>query len=250
MKITDKIVTSKIQPQQTNVVWHNPETGELKMFGEKGWEVVGSGIETEEFESGTPGNLVMVGDNKTSLKGTDIKASALKNASQYFSLMPSLVGLNNILNYWNSYGSWNKESIENYISKGSTNMKYKNYEGNQMIKSNSSTTELYSPNGADKIIAIKDGEFKIAYAGQGSSPRYWALAVQQDRLTIKPYGTAEPCLNITDSRLELSAPDADDYQYCGISLQYDGGGLLMANLDLNFCTMMILYLGQILVKHS
>lgn len=41
MKITDKIVTSKIQPTQTNVVWHNPETGELKMFGEKGWEIVG-----------------------------------------------------------------------------------------------------------------------------------------------------------------------------------------------------------------
>lgn len=41
MKITDKIVTSKIQPTQTNVVWHNPDTGELRMFGEKGWEVVG-----------------------------------------------------------------------------------------------------------------------------------------------------------------------------------------------------------------
>jgi hypothetical protein len=41
MKITDKIVTSRIQPTQTNVVWHNPDTGELRMFGEKGWEVVG-----------------------------------------------------------------------------------------------------------------------------------------------------------------------------------------------------------------
>lgn len=41
MKITDKIVTSVTQPQQTNVLWHNPETGELKMFGNKGWEVVG-----------------------------------------------------------------------------------------------------------------------------------------------------------------------------------------------------------------
>lgn len=41
MKITDKIVTSITQPQQTNVLWHNPETGELKMFGNKGWEVVG-----------------------------------------------------------------------------------------------------------------------------------------------------------------------------------------------------------------
>lgn len=34
MKITDKIVTSKIQPQQTNVVWHNPETGETITYGE------------------------------------------------------------------------------------------------------------------------------------------------------------------------------------------------------------------------
>lgn len=43
MKITEKIVTSVTQPQQTNVLWHNPETGELKMFGNKGWEVVGEG---------------------------------------------------------------------------------------------------------------------------------------------------------------------------------------------------------------
>lgn len=41
MKIIEKIVTSVTQPQQTNVLWHNPETGELKMFGNKGWEVVG-----------------------------------------------------------------------------------------------------------------------------------------------------------------------------------------------------------------
>lgn len=40
MKITDKIVTSKIQPTQTNVVWHNPETGELKMFNRKGWTLL------------------------------------------------------------------------------------------------------------------------------------------------------------------------------------------------------------------
>lgn len=41
MKITDKIVTSVTQPQQTNVMWHNPETGELKIFGNKGWEITG-----------------------------------------------------------------------------------------------------------------------------------------------------------------------------------------------------------------
>lgn len=43
MKITEKIVTSVTQPQQTNVLWHNPESGQLKMFGNKGWEIVGGG---------------------------------------------------------------------------------------------------------------------------------------------------------------------------------------------------------------
>jgi hypothetical protein len=51
MKITEKIVTSVTQPQQTNVLWHNPETGELKMFGNKGWEVVG-GVPGEGGGSG------------------------------------------------------------------------------------------------------------------------------------------------------------------------------------------------------
>lgn len=41
MKITDKIVTSVTPPKQTNVLWHNPETGKLKIFGSKGWEGVG-----------------------------------------------------------------------------------------------------------------------------------------------------------------------------------------------------------------
>lgn len=54
MKITDKIVTSKIQPTQTNVVQHNLETGELKMFGGKGWEVVGGvSIKQEHIGSAT-----------------------------------------------------------------------------------------------------------------------------------------------------------------------------------------------------
>lgn len=52
MKITDKIVTSKIQPTQTNVVWHNPETGELKIFGNTGWELAGGGKLPEIIESG------------------------------------------------------------------------------------------------------------------------------------------------------------------------------------------------------
>lgn len=52
MKITDKIVTSITQPQQTNVLWHNPETGELKMFGNNGWEVAGGGKLPETVESG------------------------------------------------------------------------------------------------------------------------------------------------------------------------------------------------------
>ena len=60
MKITEKIVTSVTQPQQTNVLWHNPETGELKMFGNKGWEVVG-GVPGEGGSGGYP--VVTVEDN-------------------------------------------------------------------------------------------------------------------------------------------------------------------------------------------
>lgn len=41
MKIIDKIVASNTQPQVKNVAWHNSETGELKMFGSNGWEIVG-----------------------------------------------------------------------------------------------------------------------------------------------------------------------------------------------------------------
>lgn len=41
MKITDKIVTQVGQPSMTNVVWHNPDTNELKMYSKNGWEVVG-----------------------------------------------------------------------------------------------------------------------------------------------------------------------------------------------------------------
>ena len=41
MKTTDKIVTSVTAPQSTNVMWHNPETGKLKFFGNMGWEDVG-----------------------------------------------------------------------------------------------------------------------------------------------------------------------------------------------------------------
>ena len=67
MKITEKIVTSVTQPQQTNVLWHNPETGELKMFGNKGWEVVG-GNPGEGGSSSTDTNgypIVTVEDNFT-----------------------------------------------------------------------------------------------------------------------------------------------------------------------------------------
>lgn len=65
MKITEKIVTSVTQPQHTNVLWHNPETGELKMFGDSGWEVVG-GNPGEEGSSNTNSNgypIVIVEDD-------------------------------------------------------------------------------------------------------------------------------------------------------------------------------------------
>lgn len=45
MKVTDKIVTSVTAPKQTDVMWHNPNTGELKIFGKDGWEVVGGNPE-------------------------------------------------------------------------------------------------------------------------------------------------------------------------------------------------------------
>lgn len=41
MKIIEKIVTSSTPPQQLNVVWHNNDTNELKIWGNKGWELVG-----------------------------------------------------------------------------------------------------------------------------------------------------------------------------------------------------------------
>lgn len=61
MKITEKIVTSITQPQQTNVLWHNPESGELKMFGNKGWEVVGGNPGEVGSSGGYP--VVTVEDN-------------------------------------------------------------------------------------------------------------------------------------------------------------------------------------------
>lgn len=62
MKITDKIITSTIEPQQTNVLWHNPETGELKIFGNKGWEVVGGNPGAGgQFSNGYP--VVTIEDN-------------------------------------------------------------------------------------------------------------------------------------------------------------------------------------------
>lgn len=42
-KIIDKIITSVHEPDNTKVVWHNPETGQLKIFGNNGWEVAGGG---------------------------------------------------------------------------------------------------------------------------------------------------------------------------------------------------------------
>lgn len=52
MKIINKIVTSQTAPKTTNVLWHNPETGELKIFGNTGWELAGGGKLPEIVESG------------------------------------------------------------------------------------------------------------------------------------------------------------------------------------------------------
>ena len=69
MKITEKIVTSVTQPQQTNVLWHNPETGELKMFGNKGWGVVG-GVPSEGPGEG--------GSSNTNFNGYPVVEISLK----------------------------------------------------------------------------------------------------------------------------------------------------------------------------
>lgn len=178
---------------------------------------------------GTPNTLVVVDADGTSLKSTSTTLASLQTAiTQYSSLSylnSSKTTLQNIISRWSTYGGWSNFDISPYISKGGTNMKYKNYDGNQMIKSNGITTELYSPNGEDKIMNIKDGEFKIAYPGQGKSPESYALTLGKpgEELQIKPYGKNQPCLTITNSRLKLSAPDVDDYPYCGISLYYNGG---------------------------
>ena len=37
MKATDKIVISVIEPQQTNVLWLNPETKEKRIYSTNGW---------------------------------------------------------------------------------------------------------------------------------------------------------------------------------------------------------------------
>lgn len=42
-KVIDKIITSVHESDNTKVVWHNPETGQLKIFGNNGWEVAGGG---------------------------------------------------------------------------------------------------------------------------------------------------------------------------------------------------------------
>ena len=51
-KVIDKIITSVHEPDNTKVVWHNPETGELKIFGNSGWELAGGSKLPEIIESG------------------------------------------------------------------------------------------------------------------------------------------------------------------------------------------------------
>lgn len=52
-KVIDKIITSVHEPDNTKVVWHNPETGQLKIFGNNGWEVVGGGNVTKKEHIGS-----------------------------------------------------------------------------------------------------------------------------------------------------------------------------------------------------
>lgn len=53
-KVIDKIITSVYEPDNTKVVWHNPETRSLKIFGNNGWELAGGGsIKQEHIGSAT-----------------------------------------------------------------------------------------------------------------------------------------------------------------------------------------------------
>lgn len=61
MKTTEKVVTSVTPPHQINVLWHNPETGELKIFGNTGWEVVGGNPGEGSGYGGYP--IVTIEDN-------------------------------------------------------------------------------------------------------------------------------------------------------------------------------------------
>lgn len=66
MKITDKIVTQVEQPSMTNVVWHNPDTNELKIYSKNCWEVVGGspgGSNVTPISNGYP--IVNVYNNVT-----------------------------------------------------------------------------------------------------------------------------------------------------------------------------------------
>ena len=40
MEIIDKIIKQTTEPKYKNVLWLNPETGELKMFGNNGWKTI------------------------------------------------------------------------------------------------------------------------------------------------------------------------------------------------------------------
>lgn len=70
MKITDKIVTQVGQPSMTNVVWHNPDTNELKIYGKNGWETVGGSPDSGASDgssttSGYPIKIIDINETNT-----------------------------------------------------------------------------------------------------------------------------------------------------------------------------------------
>lgn len=57
-KIIYKVISSVYEPDNTKAIWHNPETGQLKIFGNTGWQVIGGFLSDSE---GYP--IVTVEDN-------------------------------------------------------------------------------------------------------------------------------------------------------------------------------------------
>lgn len=70
------------------------------------------------------------------------------------------------------------------IAKDEINLQYKNYDGNQMIKSNGTETSIYSPDGSDKMLQVRSDRLNIGWAGGAEKP-VWFASIKEDTCIIK-----------------------------------------------------------------